>query len=182
VQLHAADPDSDELKAGHIKQAADDALSALNVPAKQGETMLPLPVYPASAKHPLSATVPVAVPELMGQSEHAAAPVASLKASAKQAVKGPPSGPVYPAFATQAVAAVEPVAPPLAELARQPVQSAFPVAALKLSAKQTVKGPPSGPVYPAFATQAVAAVEPVVTPVPELTGQLVSVDETVDQL
>ena len=31
-------------------------------------------------------------------------------------------------------------------------------------------------------THALAEVEPVVTPVPELTGQLVSVDETVDQL
>ena len=88
VQLHAADPDSDELKAGHVKQAADDALSALNVPAKQRETLLPLPVYPASAKHPLFATVPVTlpVPELSGQDEHAAAPMSALKVPAAHAV------------------------------------------------------------------------------------------------
>ena len=94
--MHAADPDSDELKAGHVKQSADDALSALNVPAKQGETLLPLPVYPASAKHPLSATVPVAlpVPELMGHDEHAAAPVADLNVPAAHAVGEPPFGPV----------------------------------------------------------------------------------------
>ena len=52
---------------------------------------------------PVLAAVPVAlsVPELVGQAEHAAEPVAALNESAAHAVKGPPSGPVYPAPATQ---------------------------------------------------------------------------------
>ena len=67
---------------------------------------------------------------LLGQPVHVAEPENALNELAAQAVGRTPSGPVYPAFATQAVAAVEPVAPPVAELAGQPVQSAFPVAAL----------------------------------------------------
>ena len=76
--------------------------------------------------------MPVAlpVPEWVGHVEHAAEPDTALKWSAKQAVKGPPSRPVYPVFATQAVAAVEPVASPLAELSGQSVHAAAPVAAL----------------------------------------------------
>ena len=95
-------------------------------------TLPPLPVYPGSAKHPLSVAVAVAVPvpEWVGQPVQSAFPVAALKWSAKQASKGPPSGPVYPAFATQAVRAVEPVAVPVAELAGQSKHAAAPVSAL----------------------------------------------------
>ena len=59
----------------------------------------------------------------------AVAPVSALKASAKQAVGVPPSGPVYPAFATQAVTAVDAVVPPVAELARQLSQAVADVSA-----------------------------------------------------
>ena len=85
--------------------------------AVQAVMLLPFPVYPASAKHPLSAAVAVPAPvlELDGQPVQSAAPVAALKVSAKQAVNAPPSEPVYPAFATHAVTAVEPVAPPVSE-------------------------------------------------------------------
>ena len=135
--------------------------------------------YPASAKHPLSAAVPVAlpVPELEGHAEHVAEPVSALKVFAAHAIGVPPFEPVYPLSVTQAVAAVEPRMPPVAELGGQPVHpasagaAALPVAVLKWSAKQAVKGPPSGPVYTAFATHAVPAVEPVKPPVDELVGQ-----------
>ena len=141
--------------------------------------LLPLPVKPASAKHPLSAAVPVAlpVPELEGHAEHVAEPVSALKVFAAHAVGVPPFEPVYPLSVTQAVTAVEPMMPPVAELGGQPVHpasagaAALPVAVLKWSAKQAVKGPPSGPVYTAFATHAVPAVEPVKPPVDELVGQ-----------
>ena len=53
-------------------------------------------------------------PELLGHTEHFAAPVAALNVSAAHAVKLPPSGPVYPIVATQAVEPVAPLA--LAEL------------------------------------------------------------------
>ena len=141
--------------------------------AVQAVMLLPFPVYPASAKHPLSAAVavPVPVPELDGQPVQSAAPVAALKVSAEQAVNAPPSGPVYPAFATHAETAVEPVAAPVAELEGQPAHAASPVASLKSPAKQTVGVPPSGPVYPAFATHAVLTREPRLPPVAELVGQ-----------
>ena len=110
--------------------------------------LLPLPVYPASAKHPLSAAVPVAlpVPELEGHAEHVAEPVSALTVSAAHAVGVPPSGPVYPAFATHAVTAVEPVKPPVAELGGQSEHAAVPVSALKWSAKHAVGVPPFAPV------------------------------------
>ena len=97
----------------------------------QAKTLAPLPVNPSSAKQPLFREVPVKlpVPEFSGQPVHAAAPVAALKWSAKQASKGPPSGPVYPAFATQAVAAVEAIAAPVAELTGQLLQAVAEVSA-----------------------------------------------------
>ena len=106
------------------------------------------------------AAVEPPVAELSGQSEHAAAPVASLKWSAEQAVGVPPSAPVYPAFATHAVAVVEPVTPPVAELAGQPTHAEEEAAAalyLPISHAETLL---PLPVKPAAATQAVAAVEP----------------------
>ena len=129
MQLQAADPDSDELNAGHIKHAADDALSALNVPAKQGETLLPLPVYPASAKHPLSVTMPVAlpVPVLSGHEEHAAAPVAALNVSAAHAITLAP-WPVKPATPTQSSSSSD--APGLLLLAGHNRQLELPVVRL----------------------------------------------------
>ena len=77
-----------------------------------------------------------------------ASPVAALNVPAKHAVGVRPLGPEYPSFATQSVAAVEPVAPPVAELEGQPVHLASPVAALNVPAEQTVGVPPSGPEYP----------------------------------
>ena len=73
--------------------------------------------------------------------------------------------------------AVEPVEPPVAELVAQPVQVAAPVEALYVFAKHAVKAPPSGPVYPAFATHAVTAVEPVAPPVAEWDGQAMQVSD-----
>jgi hypothetical protein len=112
--------------------------------------------------------VPVAfpVPEFAGHAEHAVEPVAALNEWAKHAVKGPPSGPVYPAFATQAVLAVDPTLAPVPEFVGHAEHAAEPVP-LNEWAKHAVKGPPSGPVYPAFATQAVLAA----LPVPEFVGQ-----------
>ena len=86
------------------------------------------------------------VSELVGQAVHAASPEAALDVPTTQAVGVPPSGPVYPASATQAVAAVEPVKPPVAELSEQFEHAAAPVAPLKLSAKQAVGVPPFAPV------------------------------------
>jgi len=52
------------------------------------------PVYPAAAIQSVLAVEPVpVVPELLGHTVHAAAPVAALKVSAAHAVKLPPSGP-----------------------------------------------------------------------------------------
>ena len=63
--------------------------------------------------------------------------------------------------------ALEPVEPPVAELVAQVVQVAAPVEVLYVFAEHAVKAPPFGPVYPAIATHAVTAVEPVAPPVVE---------------
>ena len=55
------------------------------------------------------------------------------------------------------------------------VHDAAPVAVLYVAVPHAEGVPPLLPVNPAAATQAVLAVEPVVLPVPELVGQLVSV-------
>ena len=78
---------------------------------------------------------------------------------------------MYPAPAKQAVTVVEPVALPVPELLGQLVHAVSPVSALNVFSKQIVAAAPSGPVYPARATQAVMALEPV-GPSPELVGQL----------
>ena len=65
--------------------------------------------------------LPLAVLQLL---RYIKALVSALKVSAGQAAGVPPFEPVYPAFAKHAVAAVEPVAPPGAELAGQSVQDA----------------------------------------------------------
>ena len=132
------------------------------------------PVYPVFATQAVAAVEPVApsVAELAGQPVHAASPVAVLKNAAGQAVRVPPFEPVYPAFATQAVTAVEAVETPVAEFVGQAVHAASPAAALYSPAiEQAIGVPPFGPVYPVFATQAVIAVEAVETPVAEFVGQ-----------
>ena len=110
----------------------------------------------------MAAVEPVkpSVAELSEQFEHAALPVAALNLSAKQAEGVPPSGPVYPAGATHAVAAVEPVKPSVAELSEQFEHAPSPTAALKVSTGHAVNGPPLGPVYPTFATQSVIDLDP----------------------
>ena len=75
---------------------------------------------------------------------------------------------MYPAFDTQAVTAVDAVTPAVPELPGQAEHGAEPVVALNESAAHTVKGPPSEPECPAFATHAVTAEEPVAAPVAEL--------------
>ena len=75
-----------------------------------------------------ASTLPV--PELLGHAVHAAAPVAALNEWAKHAVKGPPSGPVCPAFATQPVLVAVPVAFPVPEFSGQVVQLALPIVVL----------------------------------------------------
>ena len=86
---------------GHVEQAAAEALSALYVPTAHSETLVPLPVKPASAKQLPSAAVPELppVPELAGQAAQAAEPEVSLKVSAAHAEGVTPFGPVYPASA-----------------------------------------------------------------------------------
>ena len=56
----------------------------------------------------------------------------------------------------------------VAELDGQPVHTSAPVAALNVSAAHATGVPPFAPVYPAFATQAVLADDPVAATVPEL--------------
>ena len=106
---------------GHVEQATAEALSALYVPTEHSETLLPLPVKPASAKQLPSAAVPELppVPELDGQAVQVAEPEASLNLSATQADGVAPFGPLYPASATHAVLEVEPVLPSVAELLTQ---------------------------------------------------------------
>jgi hypothetical protein len=60
---------------GQSVQASKDAATALYLSASHNVTPPPLPVKPASAKHPLSAAVPVPVPvpELVGQASQLAA-------------------------------------------------------------------------------------------------------------
>ena len=112
------------------------------------------------------------VPELVGHAEHAAEPVAVLNVPAPHAEGVPPLLPVNPAAATQAVIAVEPVVLPVPELVGQLVHAAEPDATLKVAAAQAVTELPA-PVWPASATQALSAVEPVVLPVAELVGHAV---------
>ena len=97
----------------------------------------------------------------------------------------PPSAPVYPALAVQAVAAALPAT--LLLLSGQSVQDvAVSVAVLYVPAPQFshvmpllfrpaphsfAQVPPLGPLQPLMQVQAVAAVEPVKPPVPELAGQ-----------
>jgi hypothetical protein len=84
--------------AGHAEQATADAGTSLKVFASQEATLLPAPVYPASAKQSVTAVEPVETPvaELAGQSAHAALPVESLKNPGSHWTQRPPSGPVYP--------------------------------------------------------------------------------------
>ena len=74
---------------GQSVQASKDAATALYLSASHNVTPPPLPVKPASAKHPLSAAVPVPVPvpELVGQAPQLAADrTASLNVSTAHAV------------------------------------------------------------------------------------------------
>ena len=139
------------------------SISTVYVPAPQFTQAMPLllrpgphsftqepplgPLQPLLQLQAVIAVEPVKPPvaELSEQFEHAAAPVASLKLSDKQAVGVPPSAPVYPALATQAVIAVQPVKPPVAVLSEQSEQLAVPVTPLNVSTPQMVHGPPSGP-------------------------------------
>ena len=164
-----------QLSQGDAERDAD-----FQVPAAQAVTELPLPVYPARAKHSSLVVVPATLPELGGQPVQDAEPVSPLYAPAEQAAGVLPSGPVYPAFATQAVIAVEPAAAPVAELVGQPVHAASPVSALYVPAKQAVGVPPFEPVYPAIAAQAMAAVEPAsdASGLPVLAGQVSQVSDT----
>ena len=77
--------------------------------------------------------------------------------------------PVKPASAVQVDSAVEPVEPPVPELVGQLVHEAAPVTVLNVPAAQAATELPT-PVWPASARQSVAAVLPVVLPVPELEG------------
>ena len=72
--------------------------------------------------------------------------------------------------ATQSVLAVEPIAPAVCELAGHGAHASAPAAALKVSAAHWVTDVPE-PVWPASATQALSAVEPVAVPVPLLALQ-----------
>jgi hypothetical protein len=130
-------------------------------------------VNPASQTHLEGSVWAVSpcVPELGPHSVQGDEPFSDLKVSAKHAVGVLPFAPVYPLFAAQAVTAAEPVKAPVAELDGQPLQSASPVEALKVSAKHAVGVLPFAPVYPLFAAQAVTAAEPVTAPVAELDGQ-----------
>ena len=56
---------------GHAVQAAADVGVALNVPAMHADTLLPLPVYPASARQSLTAAECAGLCECAGQAAHA---------------------------------------------------------------------------------------------------------------
>ena len=67
-----------------------------------------------------------------------ASPVAALNVPAKQAVGVRPLGPEYPSFATQAVAAAERVAPPVAELYGQSAHTVWLAAAAYVPEEQSL--------------------------------------------
>jgi hypothetical protein len=169
---------------GHVVHAAA-PVAALKESGVHAVKLPPSgPVYPIEATQAVLAVEPVAPPlaEFLGQSKHAAAPVAALKVSVAHAVKLPPSGPVNPIEALQAVLVEELVTPSVAELLGHAEQAAAPVAALKESTVQAVGGPPSAPVNPVAALQAVLAVEPVAPSVAELLGHAMHAAEPVAAL
>ena len=94
---------------GQAVHAAADAAFSLYVPEAHAATELPLPVYPAFARQSFNAEEPVPepVPELEGQSMHAAADaVISLYVPEVQADTELPL-PVYPASARQSFSSPE---------------------------------------------------------------------------
>ena len=82
-----------------------------------------------------------------GQSVHATSPTESLKVPDGHAVKGPPSGPVKPGSAWQAVLST--LAGDEFEFAGQEAHGALPGLLLKVPSMHAEQGPPSGPVKPA---------------------------------
>jgi hypothetical protein len=82
---------------GQFVHADASADVALNVPMAHSVVLPPEPVKPTSAKQLVSKLAAVAppVPELTGQSSHAAAPVAALYVSATQSLHDD-GGPVWP--------------------------------------------------------------------------------------
>ena len=57
--------------AGQASQAALDIVDDLYVPDKHGDTLVPLPVYPASARQALTAAECAGLCECAGQAAHA---------------------------------------------------------------------------------------------------------------
>ena len=112
--------------AGQLSQAATLFAEALYVPAEHAATSAPLPVYPASARQSVRATLPVPlpVPELEGQSVQAA----SLFADALYVPAAHADTllllPLYPASAKQSDSALLPVLVPVPVWVGHGVQSA----------------------------------------------------------
>ena len=112
--------------AGQLSHATALFAKVLYVPGKHADTLPPLPVYPASARQSVRATlaVPLPVPELEGQSVQAA----SLFADALYVPAGHADTllllPLYPASARQSDAALLPVLVPVPVLAGHGVQAA----------------------------------------------------------
>ena len=108
-------------------QAATLFAEALYVPAEHADTLPPLPVYPASARQSVRATLPVPlpVPELDGQSVQAASLFAdALYVPAAHADTLLPL-PLNPASARQSAKASLAVLVPVPELAGHGVQVAL---------------------------------------------------------
>ena len=110
--------------------------------------LLPFPVCPASAKHPLSAAVPVAlpVPEWVGQSEHGKEEACAVLYLPAMHSKTPLPLPVNPALALQSFKAAEAGLLPVPELLGQFEHAAAPVSVLNVLMRHEVGVPPFGPV------------------------------------
>ena len=130
---------------GQSVQAASLFADALYVPAGQADTLLPPPLYPASARQSAKASlaVLVPVPELAGHGVQVALLFASALYDPTGQADTPRPSPVYPASARQSVKASFAVLAPVPVLAGQPVQLAsLKVSALKVPTSQADTLPP----------------------------------------
>ena len=140
-------------------------------------TLLPLPVCPGSARHPLSATVVVAVPvpELVGHAPQSAADwTSALNVSSAQAVTPAPC-PLKPATPTQSFSSADDTGL-LLLLGHVEQATAEALSALYVPAEHSETLLPL-PVKPASAKQLPSAAVPELPPVPELDGQAVQAAE-----
>ena len=140
-------------------------------------TLLPLPVYPGSARHPLSATVVVAVPvpELVGQALQSAADwTSALNVSSAHITMLTPC-PLKPATPTQSFSSADDTGL-LLLLGHVEQATAEALSALYVPTEHSEMLVPL-PMKPASARQLPCAAVPELPPVPEFDGQAVQAAE-----